>query len=48
MKNVALVKSDYMLEHLVEFLIGYYFGDRIADPKNSEIRDNQQERLLVF
>ena len=37
-----------MLEHLVEFLIGNYFGDKIAKTKNSEVRDNQQERLLVF
>jgi len=37
-----------MLEHLVDFLIGNYFGDKIVITKNSEMRDNQQERLLVY
>ena len=35
-----------MRENLNEFLVGYYFGDKIAKTKNPEKRDNPQERLL--
>ena len=34
-----------MLEHLVRLSIGYYFRERITNPKNLINRDNQQERL---
>lgn len=34
-----------MLERLVRFQVGYYFREKITNPKNLENRDNQQERL---
>ncbi len=37
-----------MREHLVRSLIGYYFRERITNPKNSMNRENPQGRLEKF
>ena len=35
-----------MLEHLHEFPVGSYLGNKVVITENQERRDNQQERLL--
>lgn len=35
-----------MLEHLIDFLVGYCFGNKVVNPEKLEMKDNQQESLL--
>ena len=40
-------ESGYMLEHLIEFLVGSYKSNFVMITNNQEMRDNQQERFLI-